>query len=251
MRSVRGTMKEYCNYIFDFYGTLVEIHTDENKPAFWKKMAFFFNEKGCFYAWRDLRDAYFRKVKEEEQARAVPGKHIEIDLERIFFALFEDQGVLADLEMIEECALLFRRSSTSHIRLYAGAKDLLDTLRKRGKGVFLLSNAQALFTMRELKELGIASCFDDIFLSSMIAYKKPDPSFFDALIQKHHLKKEECLMIGNDLYSDIRGAKDYGMDSFYIRSRISPKESMKMEATYHLDHMDLKKLKKEIIRSFE
>lgn len=250
-RTMKKMMKEYRNYIFDFYGTLAEIHTDENKPAFWKKMAVFFNGQGCSYDWRDLRDAYFRKVSEEEQTRAMAGRHIEIDLKEVFLDLFEDQGVTADCERIKECAFIFRQSSTSHLRLYAGAKDLLQTLKEKGKGVYLLSNAQELFTMNELRELNIVSFFDDIFLSSAIAYKKPDPSFFDALIQKHHLKKDECLMIGNDLYSDIRGARDCGMDSYYIRSRISPGESMRIEATYHLDHMDLKKLKMEIIRSFE
>lgn len=29
----------YPNCIFDLYGTLVDIHTDESRPEFWKKMA--------------------------------------------------------------------------------------------------------------------------------------------------------------------------------------------------------------------
>ena len=32
-------MKEYENYIFDLYGTLVDIHTDEWKTSFWKKVS--------------------------------------------------------------------------------------------------------------------------------------------------------------------------------------------------------------------
>ena len=32
----------YQNYIFDLYGTLVDIHTDENKASLWKKIAVYF-----------------------------------------------------------------------------------------------------------------------------------------------------------------------------------------------------------------
>ena len=34
-------MKAYDNYIFDLYGTLVDIHTEENDPLVWKKLALF------------------------------------------------------------------------------------------------------------------------------------------------------------------------------------------------------------------
>ena len=29
---------KYENYIFDLYGTLIDIRTDENKPEFWEKI---------------------------------------------------------------------------------------------------------------------------------------------------------------------------------------------------------------------
>lgn len=33
----------YRNFIFDLYGTLVDIHTNEYKPSLWKKMALFYS----------------------------------------------------------------------------------------------------------------------------------------------------------------------------------------------------------------
>ena len=32
----------YDNYIFDLYGTLVDIHTDESDTAIWEKLAMFY-----------------------------------------------------------------------------------------------------------------------------------------------------------------------------------------------------------------
>jgi len=33
--------ERYENYVFDLYGTLVDIHTDENSEGLWEKLALF------------------------------------------------------------------------------------------------------------------------------------------------------------------------------------------------------------------
>lgn len=37
----------YDNYIFDLYGTLVDIHTDESDTAIWEKLAMFYGYYGA------------------------------------------------------------------------------------------------------------------------------------------------------------------------------------------------------------
>lgn len=39
----------YQNYIFDLYGTLVDIHTNEDKPYLWDKMTEFYGFQGAIY----------------------------------------------------------------------------------------------------------------------------------------------------------------------------------------------------------
>ena len=56
----------YQNRIFDLYGTLVDIHTDEMLPQLWEKMAAWYREYGADYAPDELRDAYFRTVRQME-----------------------------------------------------------------------------------------------------------------------------------------------------------------------------------------
>ncbi|MCR4633157.1 MAG: HAD family hydrolase [Erysipelotrichaceae bacterium] len=244
-------MKEYENYIFDLYGTLVDIHTDETKLLFWKKISDVFRRYGADYAPRELRDLYFGEVDALSEKKKNEGRFIEIDLYDVFLKLYERKGIDADEKTIRETAALFRTCSTSHLRLYAGAKELLKMLKEKGKRVYLLSNAQELFTMKELEELGILADFDDIFISSAYGYRKPDPGFFEALIEKHGLNVNKSLMIGNDPDSDIKGADSVSMDSYYIRSALSPKEGSDVTATYRQDHMDLSILKRMILNSME
>ena len=47
-RRGRQNMK-YENYVFDLYGTLVDIHTVEEKTIVWEQMTAYFAEQGAVY----------------------------------------------------------------------------------------------------------------------------------------------------------------------------------------------------------
>ena len=153
--------------------------------------------------------------------------------------MFLKKGILADLPLSVEAGRKFRTLSTEYIRLYDGAKQLLQSLREQNKGVYLLSNAQEIFTMPELEELGIKELFNGIFISSTKGCKKPEQKFFEMLFEQYGLKKDTCLMIGNDENTDILGANQVGIDSFYIHSNLSPEWTGTIKSTYRLDKMDL------------
>ena len=140
--------------------------------------------------------------------------------------------------------MCIRDSSTTHLRLYAGAKELLAALRLQGK-VILLSNAQSLFTRPELEELGLSACFDGIYISSEAGCKKPDPRFFRLALEREGLEAGRCLMIGNDPVCDVAGAAAVGIDSVYIRSGLSPRDEPEhIPALLRLDRMDLRRLRR-------
>ena len=218
-------MKLYNCYLFDLYGTLVDIHTDESKPSFWKAVATYYTERGAQYSWKTLKDTY-RALCAAETARLqaiTPDAKIEIDLIPVFRALYEQTGLVPDLAMLAETAWAFRRASTCHIRAYAGAGELLEALRAAGRTVILLSNAQSCFTRPELELLGLAERFDRIYISSEVGFQKPDPRFFTAPLRDLGLDPAACLMIGNDPLCDVAGASAVNVDAVYIRSALSPK----------------------------
>ena len=229
--------------IFDLYGTLVDIHTDENQPSLWRRMAGFAASNGADWAPEALRGAYLRYCREEddrlrERDRRIPGACPEIDLAPVFAALYAKKGVSADEALIAETAWAFRRASTTHLRLYAGAAELLRALREQGRRVYLLSNAQGLFTRPELELLGIARAFDGISISSEAGCKKPDPRFFRQLLEREGLDARDCLMIGNDPVCDGGGARAVGMDAWILRSGLSPRDAVGFDQ----EGMDLRKL---------
>ena len=220
-------MKQYQAYLFDLYGTLVDIHTDESKSSFWKAVAACYAVNGAAWDGPALRAEYLRLCA-AETARlqaAAPDAKVEIDLLPVFRGLYAQKGINADAALLAETAWYFRQRSTSHLRAYAGAGELLDALRAAGRTVILLSNAQSCFTRPELDLLGLTQRFDHIYISSEIGFQKPDPRFLNAPLRDLGLDPDDCLMIGNDPFCDVGGAVAVGMDAVYVRSALSPKES--------------------------
>ncbi len=221
---------QYNNSIFDLYGTLVDIPTDESKPSLWKKMALFFSVNGAPYEWRELKERYIALIRIEEKKLVkklrktypeITVKDAEICLDKVIKNLYKEKGVKADAKLVEHTMLTFRTITMEKLRLFPGAKELLAGLKKEGKKVYLLSNAQASFTMPEMKALGIDGYFDDIFFSSDLQVKKPSVYFYDALFAKYGLKKEESVMVGNDRFADVQGALDYGIEAIYLHTEQS------------------------------
>ena len=95
-------------------------------------------------------------------------------------------------------------------------------LRKRGYRLWLLSNAQKIFTAYELNHLGLGAQLDGIFLSSDYRCRKPDTRFYRALVEEKGLDISRCMMIGNDRETDIAGAKALGMGTVYMHTGLTP-----------------------------
>lgn len=232
----------YQHCIFDLYGTLVDIHTDERSPRLWVRMAEVYRRHGAAYQPGELRDAYFRLVGDLERDAPRRGEdheaHPEIRLELVFQRLYQEKGAEAGPKLAVRTGQLFRRHSTEYLRLYDGAAELLSGLRARGHGVWLLSNAQAIFTRWELARLGLDGLFDGVYLSSDYGYKKPDPRFFRALLEDNAISPGRAVMVGNDGRCDIEGARAVGLSTLYIRSNLSPDEPLP-QADHVLDGMDL------------
>ena len=211
------------NVVFDLYGTLVDIRTDEHGKGCWERTAEIFRENGAEYLPKELEKRYFEVVSELEHETDIDLKEVypEIDILRAFRILYREKGASADGELAEKTAVGFRRASTKFIRLYPNVLWLLSGLSEDGARVILLSNAQAAFTRPELRRLGLDGLFDKIFLSSDFGIKKPDLRFFEAALKD--LDPQRTVMVGNDMTCDIEPAKKLGLSTVYVRSKISPK----------------------------
>lgn len=224
----------YTDLIFDLYGTLVDIHTEENDTV-WEKTAFYFGFYGAHYSPEALKAAFQSELRRRE-ARA--GQSYEcfpdIPFEQVMTELFRAKGVEENAEALgKQAAQLFRICSLDYVNLYPGVLDALKDLRQQGYRLWLLSNAQRVFTEYELRHLGLGSQLDGIYISSDYRCRKPDVRFFHALLDEQKLDKHKCLMIGNDLHTDIGGARAAGLATLYLHTNLTPPDQRPADPKKH------------------
>lgn len=222
--SQKENTRRYRNFLFDLYGTLADIHTDEGSPALWLRMSALLGMEGAVWTPEALEKKYRDGIaRMEAEARKVRGCGAEIDVAPLFRSFYTDAGVEASEAGTARLAREFRVLSLCKLRLFPGAAALLKALRENGCRVFLLSNAQALFTRPELRLLGLDTLFDDILLSSEAGLKKPDAGFYGQMLTKNGLDPAETVMVGNDDQADCHGAAAVGLDSLYLHTEQSPR----------------------------
>ena len=230
---------KYDVFVFDFYGTLVDIRTNEEKSYLWRKCAEFYGSLGAHYSPAELKKAFRQKIEEEAEKLQEEGERkygevflAEPDLTVVFMWLYEDKGISCSREQAAITANFFRTLSRQKLKVYDGVRETLIKLREGGKKVYLLSNAQKDFTRPEIELAGLTDCFDGILISSEEGCRKPSPVFYRILIERYDLRAERCLMMGNDADSDVRGAAAVGMDTLFIHTDTSPQLKGEPDATY-------------------
>ena len=230
----------YKNFIFDLYGTLVDIRTNEYSNAFWKKITYLFH---CYKA--DYTTAELRKEYEEAIRTTGPDfecDYPEYDVVAAFHILLIKKNPLATVEEARSIAYAFRTISRHHLRLYKGVKECLADIKAHGKSVYLLSNAEESFTAPEISILGLNDYFDKVYLSSCYGVKKPDKLYFQKLLTTENLDPKECLMVGNDPDADVGGASSVGIDTLYFHSNLSEGLTPPDNATFSVLDGDFSKV---------
>ena len=195
------------NVIFDLYGTLIDLWTNENRINFWQRLAKK-TSKYHKYDYKELRKEYLRLCDKYSL------KYEEIELLDVFSDLYGKDNA-------SEVAIIFRRLSTKYIRLYKGVNKLFNYLKENKYHIYLLSNAQSCFTNYELKKLGLYDKFDKIYLSSDYNIKKPNLDFIGTLLKNEKLDTKDTTMIGNDYICDITPALSLGLKAIYLETNQS------------------------------
>ncbi|MGH9352501.1 MAG: HAD family hydrolase [Terriglobia bacterium] len=95
-------------------------------------------------------------------------------------------------------------------RVFPGAIGYLQALRQRGYVLGVVSNSLGLIE-HQLKQVGLAVCFEFILDSHYVGVEKPSPEIFRLALAQSGCEPSEALFVG-DLYStDIGGAENAGL----------------------------------------
>jgi putative hydrolase of the HAD superfamily len=99
--------------------------------------------------------------------------------------------------------------------LFPDVVNTLESLRDLGLQLAVVSNFDSRLRVI-LSGLGIATWFDDIFISSAIGYAKPDRRIFDFVLQSRGLTAAEVLHVGDSVANDLTGAANAGIRGILV-----------------------------------
>jgi putative hydrolase of the HAD superfamily len=114
------------------------------------------------------------------------------------------------------------------VELFAGARELLETIRALGLRCIVLSNVQvrrAVDYWRDFEDLGVAHLMDGIVTSLDVGFRKPHPAMFAAGVLLAECAPGACMMIGDSEVKDIEPAVGLGMRAIRVAIEAPPPAS--------------------------
>jgi YjjG family noncanonical pyrimidine nucleotidase len=130
-----------------------------------------------------------------------------------FERLFEEMGITLDADAFSERYL---ENLGQFADLIEGAEEVVRSLYGEIEMV-LITNGLAAVQRSRLARSPLEKYLTDLVISEEVGVSKPDAKIFDVAFEKMgHPKREDVLIVGDSLTSDIRGGIDYGIDTCWF-----------------------------------
>ncbi|MET7459592.1 HAD family hydrolase [Nonomuraea sp. NPDC005501] len=172
----------------------------------------------------DLDDAFFRWAEEFAMHRQLgpEGAAWLVSLDRdgyphreIFFGKVREHFALT--EPVDELWADYRRRMPHLVRCYPGVLAGLAEMRTEGWRVGIVTNGMADNQLGKLRRTGLADAVDGYAVSGVEGIRKPQARLF-------HIAAERCgaslarggWMVGDNLISDMEGARTAGLRAIWI-----------------------------------
>ena len=217
-------MKKYSFLLFDADNTLLDF--DENERVSLSVTFTHFGipcDEKTIALYHDINLMYWQMLAENRIGKE------ELLIKR-FETLFERIGVEADPVETEN---YYRSGLGQGFQVVPGAMEVCRKLKNDYK-LYVITNGVTKTQQSRLRGSGFEDLMDGIFISDEIGYDKPDVRFFE-YVRSHieGFEKEKALVIGDSLFSDIRGGVDFGLDTCYLNAYHKPNTS-EIKPTYEI-----------------
>lgn len=110
----------------------------------------------------------------------------------------------------------------NEVELYPEARQVLESLKSRFI-IGAITNGNA-----DVRHIGVDHYFDFVLTSAESGVAKPDPGMFFLALKKAGVKAHECLHVGDNLETDIQGARACGIHAVWVKADAQTHEKTHM-----------------------
>lgn len=115
----------------------------------------------------------------------------------------------------KKISLEFKRIRSGKHRLFPETKDILKTLKNKYK-IGLITNGAPDLQWKKIKGADLEYYFNFIAISGEYGFAKPDSRLFDVAIKGCKSIPGRTTMVGDSLYTDIKGGLDFGIKTVWV-----------------------------------
>ena len=132
------------------------------------------------------------------------------------------------LEKAPDCEveiLRFWDNFGSSIKCYDYTASWIDSLKRAGYKVYLLSNFPRRLYSQSIEELSFVEGTDGAIFSYEVQLVKPEPEIYEALLKKYQLDPAECVFL-DDNRNNIIAANKLGMATILFHTKSQAEEEL-------------------------
>jgi putative hydrolase of the HAD superfamily len=144
-----------------------------------------------------------------------------------------DRLKIEKIELVPKLVEKFGQMRYQTWMLYPDSLAILNKLKPNYQLV-MITNGVPEIQRAKMDKVNMEAYFNPIIISGEIGVSKPDPKYFQIVLEMLKLSKEECVVIGDSVRNDVGGAKNAGITSIWInRSNLLPRPSIQPDYEIH------------------
>ena len=134
-----------------------------------------------------------------------------------FIEFFSYKGINADIAA--EFNKEYQIALCDTIVFNNDAIDIIKHQKKTCK-IIIVTNGTEVVQEKKLERSGLNDIVDNVFISELVGFEKPNIKFFEKVILEVGIKDlKEALIIGDSLTSDIQGGHNIGIDTCWYNPK--------------------------------
>ena len=221
-------------FLFDLDQTLLNFHASE-----YIGLKIVLEESGLSFTdeiYEAFR-AYNQELWHELERGSITRTELFLKRFRYIFSLCE--GDSSGLDPLEVNDRFIRTMSVNGV-LMDGALEFVKRLKEEipDSKIYIASNGATINAKGRIKSTGLEQYLDGLFISEDMGITKPDPAFFEYIVRMIGADKENCIMVGDSLSSDMLGAKNASLTSVWFTPSGNRTERLsEIMQEYRIDHV--------------
>lgn len=151
-----------------------------------------------------------------------------------FIEFFSNKGINADIAA--EFNKEYQIALCDTIVFNDDAIDIIKHQKKICK-IIIVTNGTKVVQEKKLESSGLNDIVDNVFISELVGFEKPNVKFFEKVISVVGIKDlKESLIIGDSLTSDIQGGHNIGIDTCWYNPKNEENETL-LKPTYIIKNL--------------